>query len=223
MQFDEAKAKMQALRGDLQSAVDTITADGRYTQDSQTQQVAQAILDARAKADALRDDFLTASEGARRQLTTKLFGIPAGADPATTLSFRDAQDRVGEINNPDELAGIIDKAVLNGDTILARVAAARAHAVGATDVAGSYAASRGEAARYAELTNLPSGSNFNSATALVFSVPVPGLPNDLAHSIRSAAISDAQLRKLAAAVPAQPTKPTAKAYRPGPVGTTTAF
>jgi len=223
MQFDEAKARMQSLRGDLQAAVDTITSDGRYTQDSQAQQVAQAILEARAKADTLRDDFLTSSEGARRQLTTKLFGIPAGADPATTLSFRDAQDRVGEINNPDELAGIIDRAVLNGDTILARVAAARAHAVSATDVAAHYAASRGETARYAELTNLPSGNNFNTAAAMVFSVPVPGLPNDLAHSIRSAAISDAQLRKLAEAVPAQPTKPAAKTYRPGPVGTTTAF
>lgn len=220
MQFDEAKAKMQALRGDLQSAVDTITADGRYTQDSQTQQVAQAILDARAKADALRDDFLTASEGARRQLTTKLFGIPAGADPATTLSFRDAQDRIGDLNNPEELAGIIDKATLNGDDILARVAAARAHAVSATDVAGTYAAARGQSDTYAELTNLPSGSNFNTAAALIFSVPVPGLPNDLAPSIRAAAISDTQLRKLAEAVPAQPTKPTAKTHQPGPVGST---
>lgn len=227
MQIADAKNKMQVIRADLQREVDTICANTNYSREGQIHQVAKAILEHRQQAVALRDEFVGTSEDTRRKLAQKLFGIPAGADAATVLVFRDAEDRAAKITDPDELAPLLARATDRGDALLARAIAAHADAHGWTGVAAAWAANTGQADAYAELTDLPSGSNFSTAVALIFSIGVPTLPPELATIIRTAApgvltADDAarNLQKLADTPPEQATKaPKTKSYRPAPVGT----
>ncbi len=228
MQLADAKAKMQTIRAGLQQEVDTICANTNYSRDGKIALIAEAILEARAQGVALRDEFVTTSEDTRRKLAQRLFGLPAGADPAAVLVFRDAEDRAAKVTDPDELAPLLARATDRGDAVMAKALAAHAEAHGWTEVAAAWAASTGKADTYAELTALPSGGNFDVAVALIFSVGVPDLPPDLAAIIRTAAPGvltgdDAarDLQKLAATRAAQPTnKAQGKVFRPGPVGTT---
>lgn len=225
MQLAEARNKMSAIRANLQTEVDTICSHTRYTNAAKVQLIAQVILDARAQATALRDEFVTTSEETRRTLARKLFGLPANADPATVVVYRDSVDRA-ECLTDDELAPALARATDSGDQLLARAIAARADKRGLTAIAASYAESNGQAAAYAELADLPSGRNFSAAVAVVFSVPTPTLPADLAAIINGVAPgvltgddASGKLQKLADTTPAQSTKPQARTYRPGSVGT----
>ncbi|MFL0276995.1 hypothetical protein [Mycobacterium sp. SMC-19] len=226
MQFAEAKTKMSAIRADLQAEVDTVCANARYSTDGKVHEIAKAILDARSLAVELRDQFVTTSEETRRKLARKLFGLPAGADPATVLVYRDAEDRAAKITDPDEYGPLMARALDRGDDLMARAIAARADTQGITDVAAAYAAGTGQTGAYTELDALPTGRNFNTAVAMVFTVPLPALPTELASIIRTAAPSiltaddtAGQLRKLAETPPANATKPTSRTYRPGSLGT----
>lgn len=226
MQFAEAKAQMSTLRADLQAEVDTVCSNTRYSTDGKVQLIAAAIVAARSKAVELRDEFVTTSGDTRRKLARKLFGLPAGADATTVLVYRDAEDRAAKITDPDQFGPLMARALDQGDTLMARAIAARADTQGITDVAAAYAAGTGQAAAYTELDALPTGRNFNTATAMVFSVPMPAMPSELAGIIRAAAPSvitaddtAGNLRALAETPPGQPFKPTAKGYRPGSVGT----
>lgn len=227
MDFAEAKAKMSALRAALQADVDAICENASYSRDGQVQLIAAAIVAARAQAVELRDEFVTTSEETRRKLARRLFGLPASADAATVLVYRDAADRAAKITDPDEYGPLLQRALDQGDDLMARAIAARAESAGVTDVAASYAAANGQTDAHNELLNLPSGRNFSAAAAMVFSVPMPAMPTEIADIIRAAAPSTltaddtaGNLRALANTPPAQPTKPTGKTYRPGSVGTT---
>ncbi|MEZ0382166.1 hypothetical protein [Mycobacterium sp. pW045] len=218
MKLNDAKTKMARLRSDLQAEVDTITSNPNYSTDGIVHQVAKAILDARQQAVSLRDDFVTTSDNARRTLGRKLFGLPANADPATTLSYRDAEDRVARITDPDELAPALTRALDKGDDILARAIAGRADTLGCSDVVSRYADSTGQTDDVAALNDLPSGGNFDTACAMVFNVHTPNLPADVADRMRSATTStgdlraDLQLQRLAETPPEQPTKPEKPNY-----------
>lgn len=224
MQFAEAKAKMSAIRADLQTAVDTIVANTRYTTAAQVQEVAKAVLDARAQAVTLRDEFVAGSEATRRSLFAKLFGLPVAADATTTLVYRDSVDRA-ECLGDDDFAPALTQALNQGDQLMARAIAARADTRGLTSIAATYAEAVGQSDTYAELIELPTGRNFSAATALIFNVPVPALPAEIASIIRAAAPgvltgddATGKLQKLADTTPAQLTKPKSKGYSPGSVG-----
>lgn len=231
MQLNDAKTEMARLRADLQADVDTIANNQNFSSEGKVHQIAKAILDARQRAVSLRDDFVTTNDSARRVLGRKLFGLPANADPATTLSYRDAEDRVARITNPDELAPALTRALDKGDDILARAIAGRADTLGVSDVVSRYADSTGQTDDYTALNDLPSGGNFNTACALVFDVGTPNLPQDVADRMRSATTrtgdvdSDRQLQKLADTPPAQPTtRPQTMRHNPNaPVGTVTVY
>lgn len=225
MQFAEAKAQMSTLRADLQAEIDTICANTHYSRDGKVQLIAAAILAARSKAVELRDEFVTTSGDTRRKLARKLFGLPADADATTVLVYRDAEDRAAKITDPDQFGPLMARALDQGDTLMARAIAARADTKGLTDVAAAYAAGTGQIAAYSELEALPTGRNFNTAVAMVFSVPMPAMPSELSAIIRGAAPSvltgddyARNLRKLAENPPAQPMKPKAKGYNPGGIG-----
>jgi len=226
MQLDEAKSRVQAIRADLQAQVDTIAGNANFSREGQIHEIAKAIVEHRQKAIDLRDQFVTTSDNARRKLAKKLFGLPADADPTTTLVYRDAQDRAAKITDPDEFASLFTRAVDQGDDLLARAVASRAYAQGQPDLAATYAADTGQADTLAELNGLPSGGNFSAAVGIVFSVGTPTMPPDLTDALRAAAPSaltgddvGRQLQKLAETPPTQPTTSTkGKAYRPSSVG-----
>jgi hypothetical protein len=63
----------------------------------------------------------------RADLERKLFRLPSGADATATVSYRDALDRAEQVDDPAELARLIDRAVVTGDQALGRAAMARAY------------------------------------------------------------------------------------------------
>lgn len=62
-----------------------------------------------------------------RSLERRLFGLPAGADAADTISYRDAADRVATITDPTQLAELMDRAADSGDAMLLRAGLAHAY------------------------------------------------------------------------------------------------
>ncbi|GFG71842.1 hypothetical protein [Mycolicibacter senuensis] len=226
MKLDEAKARVQAIRADLQAQVDTIAGNANFSREGQIHEIAKAIVEHRQKAVDLRDEFVTTSDTARRGLAKKLFGLPADADPTTTLVFRDAQDRAAKITDPDELGRLFTQASNLGDDMMARALASRAYSQGQPDLAATYAADTGQADVLAELNELPSGGNFSAAVGIVFSVGTPTMPPELTDALRATAPGaltgddvGRRLEKLAETPPTQPSAPTrGKAYRPGSVG-----
>ena len=69
-----------------------------------------------------------------------MFGLSGNPGPQDVISYRDAQDRVGNLGADDEAkaAQLFDRAQLSGDKILAAAVVNRAFEAGWVDVAYSY-------------------------------------------------------------------------------------
>jgi hypothetical protein len=68
------------------------------------------------------------TNGDRRTLERRLFGLPPGADGTDVFSFRDASDRVAGVKKPEELGDLMERAAGTGDEMLVRAGFARAWA-----------------------------------------------------------------------------------------------
>lgn len=165
-----ARSAMTAIRASLKRDVEAITRSDRYTDAGRRQELAKTVLAHRKQAKPLRDSFSVGNDDSRAKLTRRLFGLPDGADPASTLVYRDAVDRCAQLRSPEQLEGTLSRAVAMGDTLLARAAAGRAHELGVRSVVESYVETSGLDNDYDELRALPSSQ---LASAAVFGLPVP--------------------------------------------------
>jgi hypothetical protein len=80
----------------------------------------------REQVDRLRATLDQDSNGDRRELERRLFGLPRGADATDVVSFRDATDRVAQVRRPEELGELMERAAGTGDDMLLRAGFARA-------------------------------------------------------------------------------------------------
>lgn len=172
-QLDDAKKAMAKVRADFNQEIAGIRNSSLYSDAGRRQEIAKALIKTRAKADALKANYSTDNEAKRASLSSKIFGLPKGADAATVLSFRDAVDRAAQLGDSDTAAATLKRALEHGDTVLARAVAAHAHGKRWHDVTESYAQQVGQSADLEELNDIPSGGLTKLATNVLFSVQTP--------------------------------------------------
>jgi hypothetical protein len=173
MQLSEAKRKMTDIRASLKREVDQIRNNSKYSESGRAQEIAKTLLAHRRQAEGLRSNFSTNNEDVRRNLTAKLFGIPANPDPATILVYRDAEDRAAKLTNSDEAETMLIRATETGDRLLARAIAGYAHTKKWPNVTEKYAETNGLADTLDELNALPSGGMLKAAVTALFALPAP--------------------------------------------------
>ncbi|AFC47922.1 hypothetical protein OCO_15590 [Mycobacterium intracellulare MOTT-02] len=173
LSFDDAKKSMAKIRTDFNTEVAGIRTSNLYSDNGRRQEIARATIKYRAKADALKANYAVDNESKRASLSSKIFGLPKGADGATVMSFRDAVDRAAQLADSDAAAATLKRALENGDTVLARAVAAHAHGKRWHDVTESYAQQVGQSADLEELNDIPSGGLTKMATNILFSVQTP--------------------------------------------------
>ena len=178
-QLDDVKDQMARIRASLNREIETIRNNSRYCDDGRVQEIAKAVFNHRKQAQSLRDKFTTNNEDVRLRMTSRLFGLPAGSDAATTLVMRDAQDRAAKLESADDAAALLKRATELGDMLLARAVAGHAHAKKWNAVTESYAEAAGLSEALAELESLPSGGWLKTGVNVLFSVKTPPelLPN----------------------------------------------
>lgn len=108
-------ADVRATREDL-----TLSPLGRY------RRLESLYTSARDRVARLRGDLDQGSNGDRRELERRLFGLPRGADASDVVSFRDATDRVAQVKGADALGELMERASTSGDEMLLRAGFARA-------------------------------------------------------------------------------------------------
>jgi hypothetical protein len=190
--LDEAKDKVSRIRNNLAREVDQIRASSRYSDAGRKQEIAKVVLVHRKQVEGLHNNFSADNEGTRAKLAAKLFGVPAGADPATVLVYRDAFDRASKVVSADDAVAMLKRATEMGDIVLARAVAGHAHTNKWRDVTADYAEAAGLSDCLDELNALPSGGLLRTAVTALFSVPTPP---ELQPGIGD--ISNAQLQRLA--------------------------
>lgn len=113
----------------------------------------------------LRSTLDTDTNGDRRDLERRLFGLPRAADASDAVSFRDAQDRVAQAKRAEDVGDLMERAASSGDDMLVRAGFARAwreslNPLGSDTWAGlvseyldQYPAARGDAEALTQLTS----------------------------------------------------------------------
>ncbi|OBI37193.1 hypothetical protein A5709_15285 [Mycobacterium sp. E1386] len=172
-QLDDAKKAMAKVKAEFNAEVARIRNSNLYTDAGRRQEIARALIKTRAKADALKANYGVDNEFKRATLSSRIFGLPADADAATVMIFRDAADRAAQLTDSDRAAATLKRALEHGDTVLARAVASHAHGKRWHDVTETYAQAVGKTAALEELNDLPSGGLTKMATNILFSVPTP--------------------------------------------------
>ncbi|ETZ31174.1 hypothetical protein JF732_18870 [Mycobacterium intracellulare] len=172
-QLDDAKKAMSAIRAEFTSEVARIRTSNLYSDGGRRAEIAKALIKTRAKADALKANYSTDNEAKRAALSSKMFGLPPGADPATVMSHRDAADRAAQLADSDQAAATLKRALEHGDTVLARAVASHAHGKRWHDVTQTYAQTVGKTADLEALDDIPSGGLTKTAVNILFSVQTP--------------------------------------------------
>jgi hypothetical protein len=171
--LNEAREKMSAIRRDFDTEVAQIRNSNGLNDSGRRQAIAKTLIAQREKARALRSSFEVDNEDTRVTLSSKLFGIPKGADPATVLIHRDAADRAAKLDGPDEATATLKRALEHGDHVLARAVASHAHGRRWDPVVAAYAEQTGQSGDLETLNDIPSGGLSKLAVNTLFLVRTP--------------------------------------------------
>jgi hypothetical protein len=166
----DTAAQAENILQSYTSAVAAAKADSRLTPEAKQVDMARAYTKAQTDMAGVQAAVEQQEAATVDRLARNMFGNSAttGTD---AVSARDADDRAARLSTPEEARAALDRATVNGDTVLARSIALKAYQEaqgpfggGAWgDVLRSYGGSRpGVAADLAELANVSRSSNQKS-------------------------------------------------------------
>jgi hypothetical protein len=181
-----------AIRDNLQSAVDRIGCMAALNPDAQLCLIARAYLAAQAAMTKLSGEVAAKTDARMRVLNAQVWGVADQGDKVSaSISYRDATDRAQALDNIPAAMNLLSQAERSGDELLARAVACQADAMGWDDVAGAYFATRPAAAKAnAELHGLvPTLKSMNAVDLFLYVVPAPVGLNSV-NSYRIQAIAD---------------------------------
>ncbi|MFJ2741872.1 hypothetical protein ACIO3O_19665 [Streptomyces sp. NPDC087440] len=117
---------------------------------------AKAYKQAAAQLEAARQVEIDTLTRQRAALQRRMFGQAGTADAQTVVARRDANDRAAQLDDPRKAADMLQRAEMEGDTLMAQAVAARAAQCGWGDVLTAYSTDRpGFADAAAEFNELP--------------------------------------------------------------------
>jgi hypothetical protein len=133
-----------AIQTTYQANVAKIRANASLSGNGKRIELAKEYTTAKTASDALLEDQGATSATRNATLERQLFGLPINAPTADTVSYRDALDRVSNIDwtSPDasgELARMYANAKLSNDTILGKAILSQAFAFRNVDLINQYA------------------------------------------------------------------------------------
>jgi hypothetical protein len=166
-----------AIRDNLQSAVDRVGCMAALNPDAQLCLIARAYLTAKAQMDKLSSSSTAATDARMRVLTGQVWGVDdiPGDKVSASISLRDATDRAQTLTTPHDAMALLTTAERSGDELLARAVACQADQMGFDDVAGAYFATRPAKAKVnAELHSLaPSLKAMSAVDLFAYALPTP--------------------------------------------------
>ncbi|WP_062984617.1 hypothetical protein [Nocardia anaemiae] len=201
---------MRGLKEALSEDIAKYNADPRYSPDGRRKLIAQTYLAARKLSEQTYEKFAEASRVKHREIERKLFG-PGSKDHAAIMSWRDALDRVDQIDGKAQALRKFERACISGDDLLAKAILQQAVRVGWTDVLDSAGKHMPQQADLIdEWLSTPSDSALNTLK-LGYQIRRPSELKDA---------TEEELRQWAGEAPAELPEQT---YQPGPNGGVAVF
>jgi hypothetical protein len=118
----EQRAKADKVRARLAKEIERIQAQKNLTREGKQARLAQAVVNAQNQLAELRAAEAHDVSDRRDQIIKRLFGHTK-PDDTRIISIRDAADRASRIKSAEEAAKLMNRAELNGDTVLLRALA----------------------------------------------------------------------------------------------------
>jgi hypothetical protein len=165
-----------AIRDNLQSAVDRVGNMAQLNPDAQLCLIARAYLAAQAQMTKLSGEVAAKTDARMRVLTAQVWGVADFADKVSaSISLRDATDRAQALTGQQDAMNLLSTAERSGDELLAQAVACVADQLGFDDVAGAYFATRpAKAVLNAELHGLvPTLKSMNAVDLFLYVLPAP--------------------------------------------------
>lgn len=184
------------LRTTYDAAVAKINAGTTLTLDGKKIALAKLYVPLKDQLDGLRDQQYGGQKTRLEALEKTVFGLPANAPTADTVSYRDALDRVTSLDmadsgTPAALARLYETAKVSSDTILTKAIIFRAFDLDLADLINAYLQDNPEQdATVTELWNLIHAPQNNTIADFIFLLTPPALLTGMAElSIRNLAIN----------------------------------
>lgn len=135
----EAQA-VEKLRSEQRQRIEAIRQDRNLSPDGRRAQIAALYLRNKREVAALEQREAATRTNRVNEIRKTVFGLSGNPGPQDVISYRDAQDRVANLEADDEAkaAQLFDRAQLSGDSILAAAVVNRALEAGWVGVANSY-------------------------------------------------------------------------------------
>lgn len=138
-QIENNRAQATALIETANRNLDAVKNDPRLTEDARYQDVNQIRTDLRGKLAALQEKEDTIVADKLRSLERTVLGT-VGSDPTEVISYRDATERASAVDDLRTGEEMMRRALLSGDTGLAKALLNRAVERGWQTVAEAYSA-----------------------------------------------------------------------------------
>lgn len=192
--MDTHRAKADELRQRASDAIERIGARKDLTPEAKRTAAARVYKPAVEQIQQALDTHIQMVKDHKQQLARKAFGSDTATDPATAMARRQARQVAATAEDGTQAAEMIRNAQFDGDTEMARAAAAVAFERGWHDAVDVWGASNQTAMRHlVELVQLPDTNDtvWRMNVAQSYTKPMPGLLDGLKdHEISRAAEVD---------------------------------
>ena len=184
----EQSAKARSLNQDAARRIREIRSDERLSDHGKASAIARVFAGAKPQLQALREEEAAALADRRRHLEAKVFSgwLSTTGSPLDVIAFRDAQDRVANLQNPAEALELLARAEKTGDKGLANAIAQLAVERSWADVFQAWMGPRDWVRPYveelAEIDEHLAATNVHHSMA--FTLPVPPEIAHAAHNPR---------------------------------------
>ncbi|WP_433681937.1 hypothetical protein [Nocardia sp. CA-119907] len=190
----EDRAFMHEIRELVRTQTTKYNQDSRYTTDGRRNLIAATYLAARKASDQAFEKYAAPHRARHQEIERKLFG-PGAKDHAAIMSWRDACDRVDNLDGQEKAQRMFERACVSGDTMLAKAILQRAVRSAWNDLVDSAGTHMPEQAELVqEWLTTPSDTALTKIKAMVYGVP---RPRELGNA------NDEQITKWADEAPAE--------------------
>lgn len=115
---DRTRARLATHASAYRASVAATRANDQLTPLGKRAELEKLYNAAKAFATKERGNSEQSEESRKRRLETTLFGLSPAASDSSVVAYRDAQDRVAGISNPEKLGDLMERALIAGDRTL---------------------------------------------------------------------------------------------------------
>lgn len=134
---DSTRDQLAQRASNYRARIAAIRADSGLSESGKRAALATAYEQAKDYATKARGKADESTASRQRQLEKSLFGLGPAANDSTIVAYRDAQDRVAQVKNPEQLGQLMERAFVAGDRTLLQAGFAHAWEQGRDPLGGS--------------------------------------------------------------------------------------